>query len=195
MKGISAGLAACLAAAMAAGCGAVQAAQPGSAAHPTASSAHPSASPTAARPSHTPAGRASVPATDAGLPGCHNPGPTGHTLVITLADNDKTYCLRVGGKLNVDLRDTGSDVWLRPRVSSMALTPITGASASATGVTSASFAAVQPGQAAVTSIRPPCRLAFVPKLVVEPASVILPAYPVQACPAGEGFSASIIVLQ
>jgi hypothetical protein len=102
--------------------------------------------------------------------------------------------MRVGDTLNVYLRDAGTGVWLRPLASGGALTPISVAAASATGVTSASFAAVRPGQVIVTSIRAPCRLAYAHRLAVEPSDPLPAVYPVLLCPPGQGFSTSIIVL-
>lgn len=157
----SVGLAACLAAAVVAGCGTVSGSGPGSGAGAGPSS------------------------------GC--PGAAAGTVVITLAGNAKTYCVRVGDKLRVNLRGTGSRPWLRPLASGNALAPVPGA-ATADGVTGASFAAVRPGRATMTSVRPPCRVA-IPwvKSELEPAFPLPKAYPLRSCPPGQRFSALVIV--
>ena len=82
---ITAGLAACLAAATIAGC---------------------ATAPAAGKPAQTPA----APATSTGAPaGCLR------TTTITLAGNGKTYCFRVGQKLDVFLRGTLARMWQEPR--------------------------------------------------------------------------------
>jgi hypothetical protein len=115
------------------------------------------------------------------------------TPAITLASNAKTYCVRVGDKLRVDLRGTDSNPWLRPLVSGNALAPVPGAAA-ARGATGASFAAVQPGRAIMTSVRPPCQVA-VPsaKHELEPAFPLPKTYPLGSCAPGHRFSALVIV--
>jgi hypothetical protein len=126
--------------------------------------------------------------------GCQSPaGLTAKTLVITLAGNAETYCLRVGDKLHVDLRGTDSAPWLRPLVSSNALVPIPG-DVMAKGVTGASFAAVQPGRVIVTSVRPPCQVAVsTAKSELEPGFPLPKVYPLRSCPPGHRFSALVIV--
>jgi hypothetical protein len=176
MKTISVGLTACLVAAVTAGCGAVQASHPGSGAHASAAATPASPGHASARAGRTPVVPAGGPATPAALPGWHGLGPAGRSLVVTLASDDKTYCVRVGDTLSVYLRGAGSGVWLPPLASGRALTPIPVASAPPGGFTSASFAAVRPGQVIVTS-RVSCRLPLL-----------------AACPAELGFSISIIVL-
>jgi hypothetical protein len=185
---MSAGLATCLVAAVTVGCGTVQAAQPGSAAHTTA--------PAAGTASSQPAVPTAGPASARTPSGCRGAGPAVKTLVITLAGNEKTYCIRVGGKLSVYLRSADSRLWLRPLVSSSALVPAPNpAGTLARGVTGASFAAVRPGQAIVTSVRPPCQIAISAKGELEPAFPLPGTYPLRFCPPGHRFTASIIVVR
>jgi hypothetical protein len=136
------------------------------------------------------------PASAVSSSGCPSPasaGPTDKTLIITLAGNAKTYCVRVGDRVRVDLRGTDSNLWLRPLVSGTALVAIPGAAA-AKGVTATSFAAVQPGRVIMTSVRPPCQVA-VPsaKRELEPAFPLPNAHPLRSCASGHRFSAMVIV--
>jgi hypothetical protein len=131
--------------------------------------------------------------------GCQSPAsagtrePTAKTLVITLAGNAKTYCVRVGDRLRVDLGGTASDPWLRPLANGDALVPIPGA-VTARAVTSASFAAVRPGRVTMTSVRPPCQVAVSSrKNELEPAFPLPTVYPLRSCPPGHRFSALVIV--
>ena len=130
---ISAGLVMCVTA----GCGTVQAPASGSGAHmavPAKTANH----------GRQPGASTAGPATAGSSSGCQSDvsagtrEPTAGTLVITVAGNAKTYCVRVGDKLHVDLRGTASDPWLRPLVSGDALAPGPGA-VTAGAVTSASF--------------------------------------------------------
>ncbi len=184
MPRISAGLVICLAAVVTGGCGTVPASHSGSTAH-------------AAVPNHGTQPGASTARAAAGSPsGCQSAAPTGpaaRTVVITLAGNAETYCVRVGDKLHVDLRGTGSDPWLRPLISGNALVAIpTGVMAK--GVTRASFAAVRPGRVTVTSVRPPCHVAVpTAKNEFEPGFPLPKVYPLRSCPPGHRFSALVIV--
>src|SRR5487761_1148076 len=146
MHRISAGLATCLIAAATVGCGTAHAGQPGSPGHTGAPA-------TAGNPGQQPGVRSA-----SGCQGAALAGSAAQTLVITLAGNGKTYCVRGGGKLSVDLRSTDNHSWLPPLVSSGALVPIPdGANSLVKGLTAGLFAAVRPGQALVTSVRPPCQ--------------------------------------
>ena len=189
---ISAGLVMCVTAAVTAGCGTVPAPDSGSGAHmavPAKTANH------GGQPGASTVG----PGTAGSSSGCqsHAPAgtrePTARTLVITLAGNAKTYCVRVGDMLHVDLRGTASDPWLRPLVSGEALAPGPGA-VTAGAVTSASFAAVQSGRVTMTSVRPPCQVA-VPSGTneLEPAFPLPKVYPLKSCPPGHRFSALVIV--
>jgi hypothetical protein len=192
MLRISAGLAICLAAAVTVGCGTVPAPRSGSGTH-TAVPAK------TANLGTQPGASAAGPASAGSSSGCKSAAPAGtreptpKTLVITLAGNAETYCVRVGDKLRVDLRGTASNPWLRPLASGDALVPIPGA-VTAGAVTSASFAAVLPGRVTVTSVRPPCQVA-VPsgKSELEPAFPLPKVYPLKSCPPGHRFSALVIV--
>lgn len=192
MLRISAGLVMCVTAAVTVGCGTVPAAASGSGAHmavPAKTANH----------GGQPGASTARPATAASSSGCQRHAPAGTrestagTLVITLAGNAKTYCVRVGDKLHVDLRGTASDPWQRPLVSGDALAPGPGA-VTAGAVTSASFAVVQPGRATMTSVRPPCQVA-VPwgRNEFEPAFPLPKVYPLKSCPPGHRFSALVIV--
>ena len=141
--------------------------------------------------------RASSPASGlaSGCQGAVPAGPAVQTLVITLAGDGKTYCVRVGDKVRVDLRSTDNNSWLQPLVSSSALIPIPdGANSLIEGLTAGSFAAVRPGQALVTSVRPPCQVTIsASKGDLQPADPVPEAYPLRFCAPGHRFSASIIV--
>jgi hypothetical protein len=181
MHRISGGLAACLVAAVTVGCGTAQAGQPGSPGHKTAPA-------TAGNPSQQPSARAAS--------GC-SAGSAAQTLAITLAGNGKTYCVRVGGKLRVELRSTDNHSWLPPLASSGALVPIPdGANSLVKGLTAGSFAAVRPGQALVTSVRPPCQVTVqAGKGDLQPADPVPRTYPLRFCAPGHRFSASIVIMR
>ena len=189
---MSAGLVTCLAAGVTVGCGTVPAPYSGSGADtavPATTATH------GTRPGASTAG----PASAGSASGCQSPAsagtrePTAETVVITLAGNAKTYCVRVGDGLRVDLRGTDSDPWLRPLASGDALVPIPGA-VTAGAVTSAPFAAVRPGRVTMTSVRPPCQVPVSSrKNELEPAFPLPTVYPLKSCPPGHRFSALVIV--
>jgi hypothetical protein len=192
MMRISAGLVICVAAAVTVGCGTVPAPDSGSGAHtsvPVKTATH----------GTQPVASAAGPASAEPSSGCQSPAsartrePTAKTLVITLAGNAKTYCARVGDRLRVDLRGTNTDPWLRPLASGDALVPSQSA-VTAGAVTSAPFAAVQPGRVTMTSVRPPCQVA-VPsgKNELEPAFPLPTVDPLTSCPPGHRFSVLVIV--
>lgn len=171
MHRISAGLAACLVAAVTVGCGTVQATPAG---HPGQRSGAPAVTPAGARaPS-----------------GCQGKAPS-----ITQADNGKTYCVRVGGTVAVLLGSTDSSLWLQPLASGSALKPApNGAASLVKGVTGAWFAAVRPGRVLVTSVRPPCQVPVsAGKGGLQPADPVPKSYPLRFCPPGHRFSVSINV--
>jgi hypothetical protein len=191
MLRISAGPVICLAAAVTAGCGMVPAPNSGSGASAVpAKTANDGTQPAAPIAGAASAGSSS---------GCQSAAPAGTrepaatTVVITLAGNAETYCVRVGDELRVDLRGTASNPWLRPLASGDALVPVPGA-VTAGAVTSAPFAAVLPGRVTMTSVRPPCQVA-VPsrKNELEPAFPLPRVYPLKSCPPGHRFSALVIV--
>jgi hypothetical protein len=171
MRRISAGLAACLVAAVTAGCGTVQAASSG---HQGQRSGTPAATPAGAR----------------GPAGCHSAA-----TAITQADNGKTFCVRVGGTVAVLLRSGDAHVWLRPLASGSALKPARSGEASLVkGVTGAWFSAVRPGRVLVTSVRPPCEVAIpAGKGDLQPSDSVPKAYPLRFCAPGHRFSVSIVV--
>lgn len=171
MHRVSAGLVACLVAAVTAGCGTVQAA---SSAHQAQRSGTPAATPAGAR----------------GPAGCHRVA-----TAITQADTGKTFCVRVGGTLAVLLRSGDSHLWLRPLASGSALKPApSGAASLAKGMTGAWFSAVRPGQVLVTSVRPPCEVAIAAaKGGLQPSDSAPRSYPLRFCAPGHRFSVSIVV--
>ena len=184
MRGISAAIAACAIAAVAVGCGSVRAPRAGAAAHPAASAQ-------ARGPTTNPGGPAGAASSCAGVPPARRAGAT---VVITLAGNGKTYCVRVGDTLRVDLRAPGPGAWLRPLVSGSALVPVKDAVPTpALGVTSASFAALRPGQVIMTSVRLPCHIAIGAKGGLEPAFPLPKIYPLRFCAPGHRFSVWVIV--
>ncbi len=170
MHRFSAGLTACLVAALTVGCGTVQAPS----GHPGQRSGTPAATPAGAR----------APA------GCQGEAPT-----ITQADNGKTLCARVGDTVAVLLHSANSSRWLQPLASSSALKPTPSGEASLVqGVTGAWFTAVRPGRVLVTSVRPPCHVPIsAGKGDLQPADPVPTSYPLRFCPPGQRFSVSIIV--
>src|SRR5262245_4692684 len=159
MRRISAGLAACLAAAVTAGCGSVQAVP---SAHQGQRSGPPATAPNGGL----------LPA------GCHRAAS-----VITQADNGKTFCVRVGGTVAVLLHGSDARPWLPPLASGSALKPVPGGGASLVrGMTGARFGAVRPGQAVVTSVRPPCEVAIsMGKVDLQPSDSVPRFYPLKLC--------------
>jgi hypothetical protein len=191
MHRLVASLAICLATTVIVGCGTVTASGPGPTAHSTPGSTARSTAPAAPAAPASPAG-AQVPS------GCQGPAPAAAaTLVITLAGNGKTYCVRVGGKLRVDLRSTDASSWLPPLTSSGVLVPVPdGANSLVKGLTAGSFAAVRPGRALLTSVRPPCEVKIpVGKGDLQPADPVPQAYPLRLCGPGHRFSASVVVVR
>jgi hypothetical protein len=171
MRRISAGLTACLVAAVTAGCGTVQAAPSG---HQGQRSGTPAATPAGSR----------------GPAGCHSAA-----TAITQADNGETFCVRVGGTVAVLLRSGDSHLWLRPLASGSALKPAPSGDASLVkGMTGAWFSAVRPGQVLVTSVRPPCEVVIsAAKGDLQPSDSAPKSYPLRFCAPGHRFSVSIVV--
>lgn len=172
----SAGLGACLLAVVAAGCGTVTASAPGAGGPPATHSPAPSTS-----------------AAGTGAPSsCQR--PAGDT--VTLAGNGKSYCVRIGERLDVYLQGSLSRPWLVPLASSDALVPVpNGGMSLPVGLTGESFAAARPGRVLITSIRRPCTAAMMGKNQAE-ASVSLPrVYPLGFCPPPGRFSVSVTVLR
>src|SRR5450755_997253 len=109
MHGISAGVAACMVVAVTVGCGSARASHPGSA----ADAAAPAKMANPGKTGVATAGRVGAGARS-GCRGAAAAGPVGKTFVVTLAGNQKTYCVRVGDTLRVYLRGAGPGRWLRP---------------------------------------------------------------------------------
>jgi hypothetical protein len=190
--GIAAGLcqiAACVIAALVAGCGTAPASSQGAASSSSqGATPHSSAPARAASTPSTGSGPAATPA------GCSRPATAApQTVTVTLASTGKTYCLHVGDKLHIYLRGTDSSRWLRPVASSGSLEPSPDPAATlARGITGGSFAAVRPGKVLVTSVRPPCRVA-IPDHELEPADPLPRIYPIQRCAPSNRFSVWITV--
>ena len=133
-------------------------------------------------------------------PGCRDAAaarPAGRTIVITLAGNGKTYCVRAGDTLRVYLRARGTSQWQQPLVSGGgAVVTAPGAGTTPAGGTRGSFAAVRPGRVIMTSVLSPCQYTVpVWKNVVEPADPLPTAYAHRECPPDHRFSALILVLR
>jgi hypothetical protein len=119
-------------------------------------------------------------------------------LVITLAGNGKTYCVRVGEKLDVYLHGTVASMWLEPLASSNVLTPVPNGELSlVAGLTEEFFAAARTGQVLITSVRPPCQF-DIPQWKtgggIEPAFPVPKTYPLRFCAPAHRLSVSILVI-
>lgn len=173
MRRMSAGLAACLVAAVTVGCGTVRAAPSG---HQGQRSGTPAATSAGAR----------------GAAGCRSAA-----AAITQADNGETFCVKVGARVTVLLHSRDSSLWLAPLASGGVLKPVPSGMASLVkGVTGAWYAAVRPGHVLVTSVRPPCHTAISAsggKGGLEPADSVPRSYPLRFCAPGHRFSVSIVV--
>lgn len=202
MNRITIGFTACLVAAVTAGCGTVTASRPGTGGHTVVPGTTHRTSPGTAR--HSPASTrpASVHPTSTGparggtVAGCTG-GVATQSLMITLASNGKTYCVRVGANLDVYLQGTLASMWLQPLASSNVLQPApNGVLSLPKGLTAASFAAVNPGQVLITSVRPPCQfdVAQWKEGGLEPAFPLPKTYPLRFCAPAQRFSTTIIVL-
>jgi hypothetical protein len=177
MSRITIGFTACLAAAITAGCGTVKASQPPAGGHTAAPGTTPSASPP---------------------PGpCQGSATAGQTLLITTASNGKTYCVRVGEQVDVQLRGSVSSMWLEPLASSNVLTPVPNGELSlVAGLTEEFFAAARPGQVLITSVRPPCQFGIPQWKMgggIEPANPVPKTYPLRFCAPAHRLSVSILV--
>ena len=191
----SSGVAACLLAAVTAGCGTVTASSSGGGAHPTtsavratASALHATASAVSTRQSQAPS---ALNASTAAPAGCQRPAGD----VLTLASNGKTYCVKVGEKFDVYLRGTVASRWLVPLASSDVIRPVpNGALSLIAGLTGESFAGVRPGRVFITSLRPPCTGAIIQKNEAEPAFPLPKTYPLHACAPQRRFSVTVVVV-
>ena len=184
----STALAACLVAAVTTGCGTVTASSSGGGAHPTTSVIHATAAATAVRQSQV--SRAMIAATGVPASCLH---VTGKSLVLTLASNRKTICVRVGTHMDVYLQGTRSQPWQEPVATGHVLTGIpNGAFSLPVGVTAASYAAVRPGKSLITSVRPPCTGSRAGKNELEPSGPV-PGHPIRVCAPDRVFVVTIIV--
>ena len=194
MRGSFAAMAACAVVAFAVGCGTAPAADPlHTAPAPTpARTVNPGQSGTAAGPLGVRVRPACRGAATAGTG-----GTAGRTIVITLAGNGKTYCVRAGDTLRVYLAARGTSHWQQPLVSGGgAVVTAPGAGSTPAGGTRGSFAAPRPGRAIMTSVLSPCQYTVpVWKNVIEPANPLPTAYVHRECPPDHRFSAVIIVLR
>jgi hypothetical protein len=90
---------------------------------------------------------------------CGGALPAGHAgkLTITAADNDRSFCVTRGTAVTVLLKGTAARRWAPVHASPGALAPhANGGPTPPSGVTGASFVAVHPGTAVLTSARPAC---------------------------------------
>jgi hypothetical protein len=111
---------------------------------------HPGSGPAAPAPSASP----SHP-----VAGCANASPAAHPskLTITAADNGRSFCVARGTSVTVFLKGAQVRKWSTIRASSTVLQPrANGELTLPIGVTGASFAAVQPGTAIISSGQPAC---------------------------------------
>jgi hypothetical protein len=91
--------------------------------------------------------------------GCANASPAAQPskLTITAADNGRSFCVTRGTSVTVFLKGTQVRKWSPIRTSSTVLQPrANGGLTLPIGVTGASFAAVQPGTAIISSGQPAC---------------------------------------
>lgn len=191
MNRTSIGLATCLVAAVTAGCGTVTASQPVTGGHTTVGGHTVQTPGTASR------GPASPGPAGTGAPlGCRSAVPGGQVLLITMSGNAKTYCVRVGQQVEVQLRGTRSSHWLAPLASSNALRPVPhGELSLVAGLTEEWFTGVRPGQVRITSVRPPCQGSIRKwESGIEPANPLPQVYPLRACAPERRFSVSIVVV-
>ena len=188
------GLAACLLAAVTAGCGTVTASSSGGGAHPTVTAGQATASAAHATASATKQSQApgAVHASSGARSGCQH---LANDSTLTLASNGRTYCIGVGEHFNVYLRGTQASRWLVPVASSNAIVGApNGAMSLIAGLTSASFAGARPGQVLITSVRPPCAGSIAGKNEFEPADPLPKTYPLHECAPQRRFSVTVIVL-
>jgi hypothetical protein len=93
-------------------------------------------------------------------PGCQGarPTPPGHTLTLNVGANGQTFCVKPGARVFVVLQGSPGRTWSPIHVSppSVLAPRADGRLALMVGATGASFAAVHPGSAAITSGRKVC---------------------------------------
>jgi len=187
-------VAACLVAAVTAGCGTVTASSSGGGAHPTVTAGQATASAAHATASATKQSQApgAVHASSGARSGCQH---LANDSTLTLASNGRTYCIGVGEHFNVYLRGTQASRWLVPVASSNAIVGApNGAMSLIAGLTGASFVGARPGQVLITSVRPPCAGSIAGKNEFEPADPLPKTYPLHECAPQRRFSVTVIVL-
>lgn len=158
----------------------------------------------ASRTSSSPAATSTVSAPSSGSPGAGNPAGgagcaawpagsvPGKSLLLSNTTMGKTYCVSVGTGVLIFLHGTPSLRWAPIRVSSNVLQPrANGRLALALGVTGASYAAVRPGTAIITSYRPACAGSVPTASAGSPAAVASP--PTMMCGALIGFRVTVVV--
>jgi hypothetical protein len=202
MNRVSIGLATCLVAAVTAGCGTVTASQPAAggstatarhAGQVPASAVH--GSPTTVNGSPAPVAASRRPPSVGAPPSCQSAVPGAPILLITMAGNGKSYCVRVGERVVVQLHGTLSGRWRVPLASSNVLRPVpNGEPSLIAGLTEGWFAGARPGQASITSVQPPCRIVSQAKGDIEPASSLPASHPIGVCMPEHRFSVLIVVL-
>jgi hypothetical protein len=108
-------------------------------------------------PGAAPAPSSSATASPGGGAAASRPGAHGTRLTVTTADNYKSFCVTRGTNVVVFLKGSAARKWAPIHASPRVLVPhANGELALAIGVTGASFLAVQPGTAIITSSRPAC---------------------------------------
>ena len=127
---------------------------------------------------------------------CQGAAAAGQLLVITMAGNGKTYCMRVGEQVEVQLRGTRSNPWLQPLASSSVLRAVPNGELSlVAGLTEGWFAGARPGQVLITSIRPPCHGSMgYSKNYIQPIGPLPKMYPLRSCAPDSRFSVSLVVV-
>lgn len=97
---------------------------------------------------------------------CANASPAAHPgkLIITAADNGRSFCVTRGTSVAVFLKGAPDRTWSAIRASSAVLQPhASGEFTLPIGETGASFVAVQPGTAIINSGQPACGPPATPK--------------------------------
>ena len=117
----------------------------------------PAGPPRVGAPSPLPAGASPPPPGAPSAGSCHGGGPQRRVITLTNADNGRSVCVRRGTAVLVYLRGAPASRWSVIHASSAVLRPrANGRGLLALGMTGASFVAVRPGTASITSTRPVC---------------------------------------
>ena len=137
----------------------------------------------------SPGGPGSAASSGHARPGCHGvPAAPAHgTLLLRSGDNGKSFCLTQGGSVLVILRGSPGSIWAPVHASSAVLVPrANGHLTLARWVTGAAFAAVRPGTAVLSSMRPVCRGSV-------PVGAGSSSPPAMACATELAFRAAVVV--